>query len=175
VNFIRRDDFLRFLRSHGEAMFRVAQHVGREYQSACRELNSLGLTHSAAAKMAKLLLGWQDVRLNGNGHSSIKLTLTHEEMAQMIGASRETVTRILARFRNHDYIEIQGATLFIRNRAGLQSIADNHSERHTSFAASRRRFGHTAHPPLPDVQPASPLRRSEASKSPVSREETSST
>ena len=138
VNFVRREDFLRFLRSWPEAMFRMVQHVSREYQSACREINSLGLTHSATAKMAKLLLGWQDARLNAGGLSTIKLTLTHEEMAQMIGATRETVTRILARFRNRDYIEIHGATLFIRNRSALQSIADNRSDlRPLRFATGR--------------------------------------
>ncbi len=42
----------------------------------------------------------------------------------MIGSSRETVTRMLARFRAKNYIEVRGSTLVIRNRAALQSLAD---------------------------------------------------
>jgi CRP/FNR family transcriptional regulator, cyclic AMP receptor protein len=116
LNFIRRDDFLQYIRSHPEAMFRVAEFLSREYRAACNEIGSLGLGHSAAEKMARLLLDWKETRANGNGTTVLKLTLTHEEMAQMIGSSRETVTRMLARFRAKDYIEVHGSTLLIRNR-----------------------------------------------------------
>ena len=107
-------------------MFRVAEFLSREYRAACNEIGSLGLSHSAAEKMARLLLDWKDTRGDGNGTTTLKLTLTHEEMAQMIGSSRETVTRMLARFRAKKYIEIRGSTLVINNRAALQSLADNH-------------------------------------------------
>ena len=125
LNFIRRDDFLQYVRKHPEAMFRVAEFLSREYRAACNEIGSLGLAHSAAEKMARLLLGWKESHANGNGATTLKLTLTHEEMAQMIGSSRETVTRMLARFRAKNYIEVHGSTLLIRNRAALQSLADS--------------------------------------------------
>jgi CRP/FNR family transcriptional regulator len=125
VNFIRREDFVRYIRSHANAMFRVAEFLSREYQSACHEIGSLGLAHSAAEKMARLLLDWKETRANGNGSTVLKLTLTHEEMAQMIGSSRETVTRMLARFRASNYIEVHGSTLLIRDRAALQEIANS--------------------------------------------------
>ena len=53
----------------------------------------MALSHSAAEKLAKLLLEW--TAKNGEGAKQeprIKLALTHEEIAQMIGTSRETVT-----------------------------------------------------------------------------------
>jgi len=125
VNFIRREDFVRYIRSHANAMFRVAEFLSREYQSACHEIGSLGLAHSAAEKMARLLLDWKETRANGNGSTVLKLTLTHEEMSQMIGSSRETVTRMLARFRASNYIEVHGSTLLIRDRAALQEIANS--------------------------------------------------
>jgi CRP/FNR family cyclic AMP-dependent transcriptional regulator len=125
LNFIRRDDFLQYVRNHPEAMFRVAEFLSREYRAACNEIGSLGLAHSAAEKMARLLLGWKESHANSNGATTLKLTLTHEEMAQMIGSSRETVTRMLARFRAKNYIEVHGSTLLIRNRVALQSLADN--------------------------------------------------
>jgi len=53
------------------------------------------------------------------------LTLTHEEIAQMIGASRETVTRLFADFKKKQLLQIKGSTLIVCNKAGLESLAGN--------------------------------------------------
>jgi len=47
---------------------------------------------------------------------------THEEMAQMIGSSRETVTRLLGDMKRRELIRLEGATLVIPNRIALQAI-----------------------------------------------------
>jgi CRP/FNR family transcriptional regulator len=49
--------------------------------------------------------------------------LTHEEMAQMIGASRETVTRVMTQLKRKQIIRLEGSTLVIRNRIGLEQLA----------------------------------------------------
>ena len=41
----------------------------------------------------------------------------------MIGVSRETVTRLLAVFKNKNFLMIKGATVNIRNRTALRSLA----------------------------------------------------
>ena len=127
MNFVRRDDFLRLVRDNSEVTFRVAQFLSTEYQSACKEIGSLGLASSAAQKLARLLLRWNTHRNTNANSQYIRLNLTHEEMAQMIGASRETVARMLARFRRRDYIEVHGPTLIIRDRAALEALAGQNS------------------------------------------------
>jgi CRP/FNR family cyclic AMP-dependent transcriptional regulator len=52
----------------------------------------------------------------------IKLTLTHEEIAQMIGSSRETVTRLLADLRRRQLVQVMGSTLVIKNKSALEGI-----------------------------------------------------
>ncbi|HUC28525.1 MAG TPA: helix-turn-helix domain-containing protein, partial [Candidatus Acidoferrum sp.] len=52
-------------------------------------------------------------------HSS----MTHEEMAQRIGASRETVTRLLSDLKRKQLIRLDGPTLVIRNRTALEALA----------------------------------------------------
>jgi CRP/FNR family transcriptional regulator len=47
---------------------------------------------------------------------------THEEIGQMIGTSRETVTRLLAGFKKQHLIEQSGSTLVIPNRVALESL-----------------------------------------------------
>jgi CRP-like cAMP-binding protein len=44
-------------------------------------------------------------------------------MAQRIGASRETVTRLLSELRKKDLIKLEGSTLIIRNRPALEALA----------------------------------------------------
>jgi CRP/FNR family transcriptional regulator, cyclic AMP receptor protein len=124
VNFVKREDFLRFLKEHSDACLRVAEQLSDKYNSACREIRALGLSHSAAEKLAKLLLEWS----TKNGEASrteprLKLALTHEEIAQMIGTSRETVTRLFADLKRRQIVQTKGSTLLIRNKAALKAMA----------------------------------------------------
>lgn len=121
ITFVKREDFLRFLKGHNEACFRVAEQLSHKYSTACHEMRWLGLSHSAAEKVAKLLLEWSS--RNGEHHGQFNLPLTHEEMAQMIGTSRETVSRVLADFKHHQIVDYHGAMLLIRNKLGLKTIA----------------------------------------------------
>jgi CRP/FNR family cyclic AMP-dependent transcriptional regulator len=124
VNFVKREDFLRFLKDYPVACMRVAEQLSEKYNSACREIRALGLSHSAAEKLAKLLLEWS-VK-GGEGAKSeprIKLALTHEEIAQMIGTSRETVTRLFAEMKKQEIVMAKGSTLVIQNKAALKALA----------------------------------------------------
>jgi CRP/FNR family cyclic AMP-dependent transcriptional regulator len=124
INFVKREDFLRFLKDHPAACMRVAEELSEKYNAACREIRSLGLSHSAAEKLAKLLLDWS--AKNGEGSKQeprIKLALTHEEIAQMIGTSRETVTRLFAEMKKQEIVQSKGSTLVIRNKLALKALA----------------------------------------------------
>ena len=124
VNFVKREDFLRFLKEHSDACLRVAEQLSDKYNSACREIRALGLSHSAGEKLAKLLLEWS--ARNGEASKSeprLKLALTHEEIAQMIGTSRETVTRLFADLKRRQIVQAKGSTLLIRNKAALKAMA----------------------------------------------------
>lgn len=125
ANFISRGDFLSFLCEHGEVSLRVAQQLGETYHAAVAEMRSIGLSHSAGEKLARFLLDW--CANNGDGEAEIraKLTLTHEEIAQMIGASRETVTRLFAEFKKKQLLQVKGSTITIKNKAGLESVLNS--------------------------------------------------
>ncbi len=122
ANFISRSEFLNFLKENGEAALRVAQQLGETYHAAVSEMRTIGLSHSAGEKLARFLLEWAANYPEEKGQIRIKLTLTHEEIAQMIGSSRETVTRLLADFRKKQLLQVMGSTLVIKNKAALESI-----------------------------------------------------
>jgi CRP/FNR family cyclic AMP-dependent transcriptional regulator len=80
------------------------------------------LSGSASEKLARLLVGWLDERTGAPAPDRMKVPLTHEEIGQMIGTSRETVTRLMAGFRKQRFIEQEGATLVVSNRVALESL-----------------------------------------------------
>ncbi|MGA2413238.1 MAG: Crp/Fnr family transcriptional regulator [Candidatus Sulfotelmatobacter sp.] len=126
VNFVKRDDFLRFLKEDVEACFKVAEQLSAKYHNACKDVRALGLSHSAAEKLATLLLEW--TTKNGDANKAeprLRLKLTHEEIAQMIGTSRETVTRLFAEMKKQQIVQTKGSTLVIRNTAALKDIANH--------------------------------------------------
>ncbi len=120
--FIRRDDFLRLLNEHGDACLRAAEHLARDCQSAYEVIRSIGLSHSVSEKLARLLLQWSTDGRVVDGTIRMKLALTHEEMAQLIGTSRETVTRTLSEFKRTHVLELNGSTLLIRNKLALEKL-----------------------------------------------------
>jgi CRP/FNR family cyclic AMP-dependent transcriptional regulator len=123
VNFLTRDHLTSLLNRYGEAGVRAARAVSKEYQDACLEIQEILLAPSSAGKLAKLLLSWADCNGRKEGLGRVRSMLTHEEMAQMIGASRETVTRVMSQLKRKQIIQLEGSTLVIRNRIGLEQLA----------------------------------------------------
>jgi CRP/FNR family transcriptional regulator, cyclic AMP receptor protein len=122
VNYVPREPLLDLLQKYGEAGLRSAQALSREFQSAYRDIHDLILARSSAGKLAKLLLSWTPSSASTTKEIRVRSGLTHEEMAQMIGASRETVTRLLSDLRKKQLIRLEGSTLVIRNRTALEEL-----------------------------------------------------
>jgi CRP/FNR family cyclic AMP-dependent transcriptional regulator len=120
--FIARSDFTRFLREHGDACFYVAQQISSDCQSAYEVIRSIGLSNSVAEKLARLVLQWAEGSKGVNGTIRLKVSLTHEEIAQLIGTTRESVTRILSQFKKRRIMEVAGSTLHILNKAALEKL-----------------------------------------------------
>lgn len=123
--YISCEQFLRFIKTHGDACLRATQHLSQDCQSAYDVIRSIGLCHSVPGKLARLLLQWRtDGKTNG-GVVRMKMALTHEELAQLIGSSRETVTRILGDFKRRGVVELHGATLVIRDHSALEHLCNS--------------------------------------------------
>src|ERR1700682_5463213 len=124
ANFIPRDLLLGFLQEHGEVALRVAEQLSRNYYAAYEEIRTLGLTSSPAEKFAKLLIGWSNATGDGDP-LQVKVTLTHEEIAEMIGTTRETVSRLFSQFKKKQLVQLKGATLIIRNKPALEKMVNS--------------------------------------------------
>jgi len=125
ANFIPRDSFLQMLKEFPDVAVRVAQQLSRNYYTAYEEIRTLGLAASPSEKFAKLLLSWSSKSTSDDGSAQVKLTLTHEEVAEIIGTTRETVSRLFSEFKKKQLMQMKGATLVIRSRFALEKICQS--------------------------------------------------
>jgi CRP/FNR family transcriptional regulator, cyclic AMP receptor protein len=122
VNFVKREALLRLVHEHPEISENVTRQVSRDYQAACFQIRSLALSRSAAEKIVRFLLAAASKGKETNQGVRMNLSLTHEEIAQVVGVSRETVTRTLSDLRQKMFITVKGPAVVIRNKAGLEAM-----------------------------------------------------
>ena len=123
MNFIEREALMRLMEKNGEMGLHSAQALSKEFQIAYRDMHELVLARSSTGKLARLLLSWTIGRDPALNELRVRSSLTHEEMAQMIGSSRETVTRLLSHLKRKELIRLEGSTLVIRNKTALEALA----------------------------------------------------
>ena len=124
VNFVRNEDFLEFLRMNTEACFSALKQLSKDYNIAYLQICSLGLSSSVADKLARLFLGWCKAATDDGDDIRLKMSYTHEEIAEMIGTSRETVTRLLKTFKEKKIISLKGSDLIIHDKKRLRASTD---------------------------------------------------
>jgi len=122
VAFVRRDDFLRFVAQHPQASDAIVKQLSSNYHGACEQLRTVGLSLSAPEKLARLLLELSEGAEETKSGIRFVLPMTHEEIAECIGSSRETVTRTLSEFKSKQLVTLKGSTLLISDRAALESF-----------------------------------------------------
>lgn len=120
VAFVSSNDFMKFLRKHPGIFQSVARQLGRQYESACEQLRTVGLGASVFERMGKFLLNWSAERAAVKDGARFTVPLSHEEIAEYIGSTRESVTRAMGDFRSLGLIETNGTTFAIVDRAALQ-------------------------------------------------------
>lgn len=122
LNFVSRQDFITLLQNHSEAGVHAATALSREFQGAYRDIHDLLLARSSSGKLARLLLSCAPRVVEQAEEKPLRPVMTHEEMAQRIGSSRETVTRLLSVLKKRKLIRPAGSSLVIRNRTGLEAL-----------------------------------------------------
>jgi CRP/FNR family cyclic AMP-dependent transcriptional regulator len=123
VSSVRRQEFLNFLVRHPVAYQSMIEELTANYSRACEQLRTVGLTSSAPKKLARLLLEWCEAGQQTERGTRVRVSLTHEEIGEFIGASRETVTRTLSEFKTRHLVALNGSTMFIPSRIALEHYA----------------------------------------------------
>lgn len=124
VSYIKSQNLYQLMERFGDFALRLAQELSNEYSLLCQELSTLGLQRSAMSRLAKLLVGMTENAAPNGGRVQLKCALTHEEMAQMIGTSRETVTRLLHDLRDQDIAMLKHDVLTITKPDTLRNLTN---------------------------------------------------
>lgn len=124
ANFISKGDILRLVREHPEIAMSAIRQLSSRYLDTCHQVRTFVLSGSVADKLAQLMLDWcssdlRAIRTDSDGYK-VKFRFTHEEVSEMIGSSRETVTRVLKDFRNRGLIRLKGSDLYIPSFRNLE-------------------------------------------------------
>ena len=127
ANFISHKDFVSFMKEYPDVGMKVAQQLTHNCQCAYREIRSIGLSNSVPEKIAKLILRWAEQPLPAGGgrkpdEIAIRVTLTQEEIAQFVGTSRETVSRVLSDFRKKGWLRMKGVIWTILDKQAMENI-----------------------------------------------------
>jgi len=123
VNFLPRAEFLRLLQRHPEVARRVAHHLSSELHTAYTQIRRMALAPTARIKLAGLLRDWAQLKGEPTARGlRFRLPLTHSEIGELIGASRETVTRLLGDFQRAGILQVKGNSFLLIQLARLETL-----------------------------------------------------
>ena len=121
--FIRQEDFLRFTARHPEVYQSLLRQSSQQYSAACEQIRTIALTGSSREKLARLLLQWSSEGRQTAEGCRMCVPLTHEQIAECVGSTRETVTRTLNEFKHKHLVTLKGATMVIPDREALAAVS----------------------------------------------------
>jgi CRP/FNR family transcriptional regulator, cyclic AMP receptor protein len=117
--FVHRNPFLPFIQKRGDAAIRVAQVLAELYHVA-QERSFI--RESTTQKLARFVLDMSAEQPKDG--DCVRFGLTHEEIGNIIGATRETGTRRMGVLKNRKILVLQHSRLMIHNRSALRHIAN---------------------------------------------------
>ena len=119
--------FTRIMETHADISRITALAIARDYNSAFLSARRLALHTSAAGKLASTLLDCARMdnvsnnRAPSNLPISFPMHLNQEDLGSMVGLSRETVSRLLTRFRREGLLEQSADRITLSNPGRLEA------------------------------------------------------
>jgi CRP/FNR family transcriptional regulator, cyclic AMP receptor protein len=115
---LRREDFRKRVETSPSVAWSLLMELSRRLRRADEKIGGLVLL-DVPGRIARLLL---DMAEEGGG-PAIEKTLTHQTIAQMIGASRETVSRAMKEFQDSGWISVERRRITLSNQPALEQRA----------------------------------------------------
>lgn len=108
---VAKRDFKKCLAENFEMAQAVMRGLVRRLREADRKIGSLALL-DVYGRVARLLL---DMSEDVNGEKVVTKRLPKQDIAKMIGASREMVSRVMKDLQMGGYIEVRGSAIVLRD------------------------------------------------------------
>ena len=124
IDFISRTDLLNLMGRQQAFNSDLVEMFSRQFSEFVDNTRMLLLSESALEKLARLIVRWgRDFGERTTEGVRVQILLTQEEIAQIIGASRETVTRLFSALKRGKIIRVKRDALWIRDSDALASLA----------------------------------------------------
>jgi len=124
IDFISRTDLLNLMGRQQSFSADLVEMFSRQFSEFVDNTRMLLLSQSALEKLARLIVRWgRDFGERTGEGIRVQILLTQEEIAQIIGASRETVTRLFSTLKRDKIIRVKRDALWIRDSEALASLA----------------------------------------------------
>jgi len=124
---VARADFTKILATHTElyeALLRLHARRIRQLYGLVEDLNTLPLRARLAKQLLHLVRSYGVPSLSDGAEVRIGLHLAQEELAQLLGASRQRVNQELKAMEREDSIRIEPGGLVVCSREALMRISD---------------------------------------------------
>ena len=129
---------MRLLKEEPRIALNLLLAVNEQLAQARNLIRVLG-QKTAIEKIAALLLHLYPPKTDGGTDKAVALHLSRLEMAEILGLTVETVSRIMAELRRQDIIDAPPSRIFIRECARLQALAGDSPRPIQSRKSSPRR------------------------------------
>jgi CRP/FNR family cyclic AMP-dependent transcriptional regulator len=127
AQFVCSEDFLQAMERSGQLCMDVVMQLSRNCMEVYRHLRRITFPVNVAQRVASLVLEWSAcpaVSAKQGAPPRFKVLLTQEEIAQMVGSTRETVSRVLTDLRRKGRLRIKGVTWTVTNPEAMKELAE---------------------------------------------------
>ena len=118
--FIPSDVFLHLLEVDSQLSYTMLQKISFELGESSNTVTFLA-QKTVRERLAEVLLLLEQ-KLGTDPEGFIKISLTREEIANLIGTATESAIRLISEFKQDNYIEVEGRNLKILNHEKLRKL-----------------------------------------------------
>lgn len=121
IGTLDREELRSILVQYPSVALRFMELMGQRLRTLETKLADIAFK-SVPQRLASVLLNLAEA--NGNGTPALYITrYTHQQLAEMIGSYRETVTKAMGEFRDNGIIRIDNDLIYLTNMSELQQLA----------------------------------------------------
>jgi CRP/FNR family transcriptional regulator len=120
IGSVRRNDFIQFAKRHTDVYRLAMMDLIHTCSYTCSSLRILGLTFCVRKKLGGQLLAWAGKDAGTCDQTRYRMAMSHAQIAEFIGTSRESVTRTLADFKRRGLVELKGSMITIPSMTALR-------------------------------------------------------
>lgn len=119
----QREIFMDFIMNNPDVFLEVTKHIITRFQVALKRMEYLTFGTASAKVASILLICGRDFGREINRQIEIQIPLTHRDIANLVGVTRETISVELKKFDRRGLIDYNQKLIIIKNKEGLEKEA----------------------------------------------------